>query len=77
MSTGSAIGDTPRRRADQRFLTGHGATLDDLAFPSGTHAVVLCSPHAHAVIRAIDAAAARALPGVLAVLTHAEADADA
>jgi carbon-monoxide dehydrogenase large subunit len=77
MSTGSAIGDTPRRREDQRFLTGHGATLDDLAFPGCAHAVALRSPHAHAEIRAIDDAAARTLPGVLAILTHAEADADA
>jgi carbon-monoxide dehydrogenase large subunit len=72
----SVIGDRPRRREDLRFLTGHGAYLDDLAFDRVTHAVVLRSPHAHARIDAIEASAAQAAPGVLAVLTVAEARAD-
>ncbi len=72
----SGIGDRPKRREDLRFLTGHGAYLDDLNFDGLTHAVVLRSPHAHARIGAIDASAARAAPGVLAVLTAAEARAD-
>jgi len=70
MQTRSVIGDTPRRREDQRFLTGHGAYLDDLAFPGSAHAVILRSPHAHALIQRIDTEAARAMQGVLAVLTH-------
>jgi carbon-monoxide dehydrogenase large subunit len=70
------IGDTPRRREDQRFLTGHGAYLDDLAVPGVTQAVILRSPHAHAVIRRIDTTEAAAMPGVLAILTHADAAAD-
>ncbi len=73
---GSVIGSTPRRREDQRFLTGQGRYLDDIAVPGVAHAVFLRSPHAHAVIRGIDAAAARAAPGVLAVLTAAEVRAD-
>ena len=72
----SIIGDAPKRREDQRFLTGSGAYLDDLAFDSLTHAVVLRSPHAHARIDGIDAQPARAMPGVLAVLTAADARAD-
>jgi len=76
MQTRSVIGDTPRRREDQRFLTGHGAYLDDLAFPNMARAVILRSPHAHAAIRAIDTRAARAMPGVLAILTHEDAEAD-
>jgi aerobic carbon-monoxide dehydrogenase large subunit len=44
----SGIGDQPKRREDQRFLTGHGAYLDDLNFDGLAHAVVLRSPHAHA-----------------------------
>ena len=72
----SGIGDRPKRREDQRFLTGHGRYLDDLAFENVAHAVVLRSPHAHAEIRAIDTAAAKALPGVLAVLTASDARAD-
>ena len=41
-----------------------------------THVVVLRSPHAHARIEGIDAAAARRAPGVLAVLTAADVEAD-
>ena len=72
----AVIGDTPRRREDQRFLTGHGAYLDDLAVPRVTQAVILRSPHAHALIRRIDTTEAAAMQGVLAVLTHADAAAD-
>ena len=57
-------------------MTGRGRYLDDIAFDRLAHAVVLRSPHAHARIAAIDAGAARAAPGVLAVLTAAEAAAD-
>ncbi|HEX5320679.1 MAG TPA: xanthine dehydrogenase family protein molybdopterin-binding subunit, partial [Stellaceae bacterium] len=74
--TRSVIGDAPKRREDRRFITGAGRYLDDLRFDRLAHAVVLRSPHARARIGGIDAAAARALPGVLAVLTAAEAAAD-
>jgi aerobic carbon-monoxide dehydrogenase large subunit len=70
------IGDAPKRREDLRFLTGRGRYLDDLAFEKLAHAVVLRSPHAHARIDGIDAAVARAAPGVLAVLTAADVAAD-
>lgn len=70
------MGDSPRRREDARFVTGQGAYLDDLRFERLAHAVVLRSPHAHALIKSIDTTAARAAPGVLAVLTAAEATAD-
>ena len=72
----SGIGGMPKRREDQRFLTGNGRYLDDLAFDRAAHAVVLRSPHAHAEIRRIDTAAAQTMPGVLAVLTAADASAD-
>jgi len=70
------MGDSPKRREDARFVTGHGAYLDDLRFERLAHAVVLRSPHAHALIRSIDTAAARRTPGVLAVLTAVDAAAD-
>ena len=76
MENRSVIGDAPRRREDARFVTGHGAYLDDLRFDGLVHCVLLRSPHAHARIDGIDAAAARAALGVLAVLTGADADAD-
>jgi carbon-monoxide dehydrogenase large subunit len=72
----STIGDSPRRREDLRFVTGRGAYLDDLRFDGLARAVVLRSPHAHASIRSIDVAAAAQAPGVLAVLTAADAEAD-
>jgi carbon-monoxide dehydrogenase large subunit len=75
-TTRSTIGDTPKRREDARFVAGHGTYLDDLAFDNLTHAVLLRSPHAHARIAHLDATAARSAPGVLAVLTSDDADAD-
>ena len=70
------IGDAPKRREDARFITGQGNYLDDLVFADVVHAVFLRSPHAHGRIDRIDASAARAAPGVLAVLTAADAAAD-
>jgi carbon-monoxide dehydrogenase large subunit len=75
-TTRSGIGDAPKRREDLRFLTGNGRYLDDLAFDGVTHAIVLRSPHAHARVLGLDTAAARAAPGVLAVLTAADTSAD-
>ena len=72
----STIGNSPKRREDLRFVTGRGAYLDDLRFDGLARAVVLRSPHAHASVRSIDVAAALQAPGVLAVLTAADAEAD-
>ncbi|OFX06494.1 MAG: hypothetical protein A3D94_12120 [Alphaproteobacteria bacterium RIFCSPHIGHO2_12_FULL_66_14] len=74
--TRSTIGDSPRRREDARFVTGQGAYLDDLRFDGVVHAAVLRSPHAHARLRSIDTTAARRSPGVLAILTATDAEAD-
>ncbi|MBV8089913.1 MAG: xanthine dehydrogenase family protein molybdopterin-binding subunit [Alphaproteobacteria bacterium] len=63
------IGQPVRRVEDQRFITGRGAYLDDLNRPRQAYAFMLRSPHAHARIGAIDAAAALGAPGVLAVYT--------
>jgi carbon-monoxide dehydrogenase large subunit len=72
----SVIGDAPKRREDLRFITGRGSYLDDLVFEGLTHAVVVRSLHAHALIEHIVTEAARAAPGVLAVLTAEDARAD-
>ena len=69
----SGIGDKPKRREDVRFLTGRGGYLDDLAFDGLAHAVVLRSPHAHARIGQSTRPRRASTPGVLAVLTAAEA----
>lgn len=72
----STIGDAPKRREDQAFLTGQGRYLDDLRFDQLCHAVLLRSPHPHARIDRVDAALARQGTGVLAVLTAHDAAAD-
>ena len=76
MTTRSVIGDAPKRREDARFVIGQGAYLDDLHFEHVTHAIFVRSPHAHAAIERIDTTEALAAPGVLAVLTADDADAD-
>ena len=63
------FGQPLRRREDERFLTGAGNYVDDMAVPGMVHAVFARSPHAHAAICKIATARAAAMPGVLAVLT--------
>ena len=72
----SEIGAPRRRVEDRRLLTGRGRFTDDLAPTGAARAFVVRSPHAHARLRGIDATGAAALPGVLAVLTGADATAD-
>ena len=74
--TGDHIGRSLRRLEDERFLTGQGCYVDDIAVPGQLYGVVLRSPHGHAVIEGIDAVAARATPGVHGVFTAADLDAD-
>lgn len=64
-----SIGRHEPRREDARLLTGRGRYVDDIAVPGALHASFVRSPHAHARIVAIDAAAALAMPGVIAVYT--------
>jgi len=67
------IGQSIERVEDAALLTGRGRYIDDLGVPPGTlHAAILRSPHAHALIRGIDADAARAAKGVAAVITAAD-----
>jgi len=72
----TGIGASVVRREDPRFLTGRGRFTDDVDLPGVTKAYVVRSPHAHARIAAIDAAAAREAEGVLAVLTGADVAGD-
>ncbi|HEY4133571.1 MAG TPA: xanthine dehydrogenase family protein molybdopterin-binding subunit [Alphaproteobacteria bacterium] len=64
------------RVEDERLLTGRGRYTDDLRPKGAAHAYVLRSPHAHAVIASLDVSDAKAMPGVLAVLTGADVLAD-
>ena len=63
------FGKSIKRREDPRLVTGKGNFVDDLKIPFTTHAAFVRSPHAHARIVKIDAAAAKKAPGVLAVYT--------
>ena len=65
-----------RRVEDPRLLKGAGSYTDDIQLPGTAHGVVLRSPHAAAALRSTDTAAARAMPGVLAVYVAADLDAD-
>lgn len=66
------IGSPVERLEDLRFVRGKGTYVDDLEPAGLLHAVILRSPVAHGRIRSIDGAAARARPGVRAVITAAE-----
>lgn len=68
--------EPPGRREDYRLVTGQGQYADDMVLPRTARAVMVRSPHAHAVIGKIDTSEAAARPGVLAVLTGADARAD-
>ncbi|MGC2411950.1 MAG: xanthine dehydrogenase family protein molybdopterin-binding subunit, partial [Stellaceae bacterium] len=67
-----AIGQPVPRSEDPVLLRGEGRYCDDISLPGQAYAVMVRSHHAHGVIRGIDAAAARAMPGVLAVYTAAD-----
>ena len=63
------IGDSIRRKEDDRFIRGRGNYVDDISLPGMLHMAILRSPYAHAKIKSIKTDAAQALPGVVAVVT--------
>ncbi len=63
------IGSRLPRLEDHALLTGRGCFVDDIAITEPLHAAFVRSPHPHALIQAVRSDAARALPGVFAVLT--------
>ncbi|MGG5817474.1 xanthine dehydrogenase family protein molybdopterin-binding subunit [Falsiroseomonas sp. HW251] len=69
------LSQSVRRVEDPRLLTGRGRYTDDISMPGQTYGIVLRSPHAHARIASIDVSAARAVKGVLAVITGADLEA--
>ena len=66
------VGQPVRRVEDQRFITGAGRYTDDIDLDGQAYIAVVRSPEAHARIKSIELDAARAAPGVLAVVTGAE-----
>jgi carbon-monoxide dehydrogenase large subunit len=67
-----AIGQSVPRFEDPRLVRGGGRYVSDMTLPRIAHGFVLRSPHAHAKILSINTDAAKAAPGVLAVLTGAD-----
>jgi carbon-monoxide dehydrogenase large subunit len=66
------IGRSIARLEDERFLTGRGRYVADIACPGALWGHVLRSPHAHAAIKRIDTAATAGHPGVHGVFTSAD-----
>ena len=64
------VGRSLERFEDEALLGGHARFIDDLEPVAGVaHAAILRSPHGSADIVQLDVAAAKALPGVIGVLT--------
>ncbi len=70
-----AIGQPVPRSEDPVLLRGEGHYADDVSLPGQAYAVMVRSGYAHGVIREIDTAAARGMPGVLGVYTAADLEA--
>ena len=70
------IGARVARKEDKRFITGAGRYVDDMVVPGMKHAVFVRSPHSHAQIKKLDVSKAKAMPGVIGVLTGKELKAD-
>jgi carbon-monoxide dehydrogenase large subunit len=74
--SGTYLGKPIRRVEDDRFIIGAGNYTDDINIAGQAHGYFLRSPHAHARIVGIDSTRARAMPGVVDILTGAELAAD-
>src|SRR5262249_30357161 len=66
------VGQPVRRSEDPKLVRGEGCYTDDLSLPGQVYAVMVRSRDAHGLIRSIDTAAAKAMPGVLAIHTAAD-----
>src|SRR5215831_12384600 len=70
-----AVGQPVPRSEDPVLITGTGRFTDDVDLPGQAHCVIVRSPYAHGIIRGIDTAEARGMPGVLGVYTAADLEA--
>ncbi len=70
--TGKMMGARVRRVEDPRFLLGKGRYVDDIQLPGALALAFVRSPYAHARLGRVDVSAAKAHPGVVAVLTGAD-----
>src|SRR5688572_7712294 len=63
------FGKSIKRREDPRFITGRGQYVDDVKLPGMTYAAFVRSPHAHARLKGVNTARAKAMPDVVAIYT--------
>src|SRR5258707_6219880 len=66
------VGQPVRRKEDDTLVRGKGKYTDDFNLPEQAYAWIVSSSHAHGIIRGIDTAAAKAMPGVLRVWSRAD-----
>src|SRR2546425_1914614 len=65
------VGESIKRKEDDRFIRGKVNYVDDITLPGMLHMAILRSPFAHARIRSINTKPAEAIPGVVAVVPRA------
>src|SRR5438093_1633026 len=63
------VGESIKRKEDDRFIRGRGNYVDDVTLPGMLHMAILRSPFAHAKVNGVDTSKATAVPGVVAVVT--------
>jgi carbon-monoxide dehydrogenase large subunit len=71
------VGQPVPRKEDPTLLRGEGRYTDDINLAGQAYAVMVRSRVAHGVLKGTDTTAAAAMPGVLAILTHADLEAAA
>jgi carbon-monoxide dehydrogenase large subunit len=76
MAIAPVFGAPIKRKEDPRFVTGTGSYVDDVQLPGMTFASVVRSPYAHARIIGVDTSRAKEMPGVLAVWSGKDLEAD-
>ena len=72
MAFTTMVGAKVKRREDPRLITGRATYVDDVHLVGLLHAAFVRSPYAHAKIRSVDLAAAKAKPGVFGAYSGAE-----
>jgi carbon-monoxide dehydrogenase large subunit len=76
MAYAALMGAEVKRKEDPRLIRGAGSYVGDLKLSGMLHVALVRSPHAHAVVRSVDAAPAHAIPGVVAVVSGRDLLAD-
>jgi carbon-monoxide dehydrogenase large subunit len=76
MNSITRFGRNILRVEDDRLITGKGRYVGNVPAANAAHLILLRSPYAHAEIRGLDTAAAAAMPGVIAIFTTADLEAD-